>query len=332
MCQVKVMIEQNQNQARQVLIDNPVLTRTLFQAQIMLGMVHPPKVMPNIQNVASQAEPTQATKPEPEPKPKAPVPALPPQPPSSSVSSLNLQPHHVPAHSNPLSQQLPSLQQQNISAAPPSPSFPPQFNLPHFAVPPVPPGGNYNQPPLQLPLSQQPRMQVPAMQQHLSNQMMMMMPSSGIGFQPSSVSGPGMPPRPTFLSSGMSSSSFPQGQPPLPNQPPPHQIYQGGGSHMNVEYGLHSGMHMPSDRLGPWGAAGHPEMPSSGRPQMPGPPPFMSNQIGQPLAGQTSRPPSLTHEMQKTLLEQVRGLTPEQINMLPPDQRQQVLQLQDMLR
>lgn len=155
--------------------------------------------MPNIQQVASQPEPTQATKPEPEPKPKAPAPALPPQPPSSSLS-LNLQPHPVPAHSNPLNQPPPSLQQQNISAAPPSPSFPPQFNLPsHFPAPPVAPGGNFNQPPLQPPMSQQPRMQVPAIQQHFSNQMMMMMPNSGIGFQPSAVSGPGMPPRSTFL-------------------------------------------------------------------------------------------------------------------------------------
>lgn len=61
---------------------------------------------------------------------------------------------------------------------------------------------------------------------------------------------------------------------------------------MNMEYGLHSGMPMPSDRPGPWGAAGHPEMPSSARPQIPGPPPFMSNQIGQPMAGQ-ARPQSV---------------------------------------
>ncbi|KAA8542709.1 hypothetical protein F0562_023792 [Nyssa sinensis] len=49
MSQMKTLIEQNQQQARQILIQNPQLTRALFQAQIMLGMVQPPQVMPNIQ-------------------------------------------------------------------------------------------------------------------------------------------------------------------------------------------------------------------------------------------------------------------------------------------
>ncbi|THG13629.1 hypothetical protein TEA_024065 [Camellia sinensis var. sinensis] len=38
MCQMKTLIEQNQQQARQILIQNPLLTKALFQAQIMLGM------------------------------------------------------------------------------------------------------------------------------------------------------------------------------------------------------------------------------------------------------------------------------------------------------
>lgn len=40
----------------------------------------------------------------------------------------------------------------------------------------------------------------------------------------------------------------------------------------------------------------------------------------------------LTPEMEKALLQQVMSLTPEQINLLPPEQRNQVLQLQEMLR
>lgn len=40
----------------------------------------------------------------------------------------------------------------------------------------------------------------------------------------------------------------------------------------------------------------------------------------------------LTPEMEKALLQQVMSLTPEQINLLPPEQRNQVLQLQQMLR
>jgi len=40
----------------------------------------------------------------------------------------------------------------------------------------------------------------------------------------------------------------------------------------------------------------------------------------------------LTPELESALLQQVMSLTPEQINSLPPDQQQQVLQLQQMLR
>uniref|UniRef100_A0A7N0TTZ6 Cleavage stimulation factor subunit 2 hinge domain-containing protein n=1 Tax=Kalanchoe fedtschenkoi TaxID=63787 RepID=A0A7N0TTZ6_KALFE len=55
MCQMKQLIEQNQQQARQILVQNPLLTRALFQAQIMLGMLQPPQVVPsNHQPAASQ--------------------------------------------------------------------------------------------------------------------------------------------------------------------------------------------------------------------------------------------------------------------------------------
>lgn len=40
----------------------------------------------------------------------------------------------------------------------------------------------------------------------------------------------------------------------------------------------------------------------------------------------------LTPEEEKALLQQVMSLTQEQINLLPPDQRNQVLQLRQMLR
>ncbi|KAH9326160.1 hypothetical protein KI387_006338, partial [Taxus chinensis] len=49
-----VLIEQNQQQARQILVSNPMLTKSLFQAQIILDMVRPPQVMPNIQQSFTQ--------------------------------------------------------------------------------------------------------------------------------------------------------------------------------------------------------------------------------------------------------------------------------------
>ncbi|KAJ6887595.1 cleavage stimulating factor 64-like [Populus alba x Populus x berolinensis] len=54
MFQMKTLIEQNKQQAKEILIQNPLLTKALFQAQIMLGMVQPPQAIPNIQPAASQ--------------------------------------------------------------------------------------------------------------------------------------------------------------------------------------------------------------------------------------------------------------------------------------
>lgn len=42
MSQMKLLISHNRSQARQILLANPQLTKALFQAQIMLGMVNNP--------------------------------------------------------------------------------------------------------------------------------------------------------------------------------------------------------------------------------------------------------------------------------------------------
>lgn len=42
MSQMKALIQQNQQQARQILVQYPQLTKGLFQAQIMLNMLKPP--------------------------------------------------------------------------------------------------------------------------------------------------------------------------------------------------------------------------------------------------------------------------------------------------
>ena len=46
MNQVKMLIQQNHQDARQILIKNPQLTKALFQAQIVLGMVKAPPAQP----------------------------------------------------------------------------------------------------------------------------------------------------------------------------------------------------------------------------------------------------------------------------------------------
>ncbi|KAL6319293.1 hypothetical protein AAG906_013967 [Vitis piasezkii] len=42
MAEMKALTDQNPQQVRQILAQNPALARSLFQAQIMLGMLQPP--------------------------------------------------------------------------------------------------------------------------------------------------------------------------------------------------------------------------------------------------------------------------------------------------
>nr|GMD34012.1 uncharacterized protein LOC109167854 [Ipomoea batatas] len=54
MCEMKKLMEQNEEQARQILIENPTLARDLFHAQKMLGMVQPTPPSPS--HIAELAE------------------------------------------------------------------------------------------------------------------------------------------------------------------------------------------------------------------------------------------------------------------------------------
>ncbi|CAL9129431.1 unnamed protein product [Musa acuminata var. zebrina] len=380
LCQMKALIEQNQQEARQILIDNPLLTRALFQAQIMLGMVQSPNVMSNTQQSWQQPQPSQVGQPQivhslqtvpakvgeqSEPgssqsllsarqqhpiQPSISLPLAsgssqsllsarqqhPTQPsisvPPASVPPLTFQSKAMPL---PLSEpqtkgflnlQVPSVtpiqssQIQNISQ--PNPAAPHYSNLPsHMPMISVHPQqtlqnpGLFNQL-LQPPLPLQPRqvaMQPFALQFHPQ------MPHS-LGLQPSSLPQQLLS-QPLFHSGITPPSSFPQGQAPLPSQPPQH-LYQVGSSHVGTDYGTQVSTSMQKDRGAPWVLGS----------QLPGLPPMISGQMVTGTSGQPPRAPPLTPEMEKALLQQVMGLTPEQINLLPPEQRNQVLQLREMLK
>ncbi|KAC9774266.1 hypothetical protein R6Q59_007263 [Mikania micrantha] len=317
MSQMKTLIEQNQDQARQILIQNPLLTKALFQAQIMLGMLQPPQEIPNIQSAGSQI-PQQPTPPAQQPTGQITTSA---SMPSSSVSPSNpplpshlLQPSrsHISAQSAP---SMPSPQSLNVASLPlhystqppPSviqPTMPPASTAPlqqplHISnMPPVP---------LQPPLPSQPR--PPSMPVFPHHNYPHMGPSGGFQHQ-------GAPQlhhsQPMFHSGS---------RPPLPNQQASQSLYQGGGSHVGMEF---SQMGIQPERGSNWISE------NSAATQLPGGPPFHMTSV----ASQPPRPPttSLTADMEKALLQQVMSLTPEQINLLPPDQRNQVLQLQQMLR
>ncbi|PKA63528.1 hypothetical protein AXF42_Ash005423 [Apostasia shenzhenica] len=377
MSQMKVLIDQNQKQARQILIDNPLLTRALFQAQIMLGMVQPPQVMPKVQHqILPQPQPAQvgpkpmiqATQPLPtqvgiqgqknslqpsvpirqqqqqkQPQQKQPQPISS----SSSVPPVNFPPQpmisapqHLPQQSKgffgaqigPPSQ---SSQMHNIHLPPtPHPHFPvlplhipmvssqaqPSLQNPgmfhHPLHPPL-------QPHLQPPLPQQPRPPI----QHFSHQLPSQMPHN-LGFPPSSAPQQLLG-QPLFHSGNMlPPSSFPQGQLPLPSQPPLQQLYQ-GGSQLAPDYRAQAGTSMQGER-GPW-IPGLADKPATGA-KLPGQPPMPLGQMTPGPVGQPPRLPLLSPEMEKAVLQQVLSLTPEQINLLPPEQRSQVIEIQEILR
>ncbi|RZC61220.1 hypothetical protein C5167_022979 [Papaver somniferum] len=358
MSQMKTLIEQNQQQARQILVENPALTKALFQAQIMLGMVKPPNVMPSIQQTMSQP-------------PKQPVQSSQQLNPSVSQShhdQLSASQNHIPARKQQPNQSFPlppvsiqtmpahshSMLQQpkghpsgqmtsmsfpshmhNMTSGPPHqlPSLQPQ-QAPTISSQPQQTlhtsGISHLHPQPQPPLPSQPR--PPSMQpyQHQGYSQM----GSHMGYQPTGVSQPHLS-QPSYNSgnkpSGSIGSSFPQGQPPLPSHPPPQSLYQGGGSmHLGPDYGGQAGSSMQVDNRPPsWMPPGLQDN-SAGGLQLPGPP--MTG--GQTQMGNQAppRPPNLTADMEKALLQQVMSLSQEQINLLPPEQRHQVLQLQQMLR
>lgn len=361
MSQMKSLIEQNQHQARQILIQNPLLTRALFQAQIMLGMVKPPQPvpLPSTQPQAPQqpSQPVQQTNANvvhstpsqvglQENVTQAPIPVRkqPQSQPPMAMSSAPMQGFHsqpVPSqpveqprgHMNPQATQLPHQQASQVSNMPSLPlhsgSQPPSVHQP--PMPPLP--GHLQQPmqtggvthhTLQPPLPPQPRPPIHAQYQppmgsnmNFPNAGISQMPHSQPMFHPSSRPG-GMGP------------SFHQGQPPLPNQPPHQPLYQMGGSHLGTDFNNQGGNTAQMERGSPWPPVSRE---NTGGPQLSGPLPLGPGQGQQmPLGNQPPRPPPLAPEVEQALLQQVMSLTQEQINLLPSEQRQQVLQLQQMLR
>ncbi|XP_073303989.1 cleavage stimulating factor 64 [Primulina huaijiensis] len=365
MSQMKALIEQNHHQARQILIQNPALTRALFQAQIMLGMVQPPQTAPTVSPSASQnsqqpIKPTQqsnnqvssfpvdqnqarkqqsiqnvASKPQSQSIPPNVQPQLPP---SQSLPSIQKPKGQLGPRSTPLSvpqsSQGPNPTQLPQHTAPPPPSLH-QSSMPMSSIPiqsqqpqPLQNTGSQYLPlqlPQQPPLPPQPRPQIQPFSHQVHAQM-----GPNLGFQhPGGHTGQHMHhSQPMFHPGTVPPAglgpSFLQGQPPLPNQPLPPSLYQAGGPHLGMEFNQ-VGSSSQVDRGPNW----RPGIPEAKGPHFPGPP-LVASPMG-PMS-QPPRPPSLTPEMEKALLQQVMSLTPEQISMLPADQRNQVLQLQQMLR
>ncbi|KAF2931609.1 cleavage stimulating factor 64 [Oryza sativa Japonica Group] len=359
MSQMKVMIDHDQERVRRMLVDNPDVTRALFRAQVVLGMVKAPKTAQSsdkAQPAAVQATPSSSVKPTVQDHSSFPQPQLPSsqqniQPsgpfssgPSNPASSLDLpamsanpqqsaQAKGYPIHQMPPTSTTQTSQHQSAT-------LPPHVSSQYSNIPshmpivhsqpqqPLQNPGMFNQQ-LQPPLPQLPR---PPNMQPFVHQMHPQVPSS---FGLSHTNAPQhMLQQSMFHPGGNPQTSFLTGQPPLPNQPPPlpnqppPQLYQ-GSSHAASHYNSQS---MQMDRSTPWGR-GNAEASSAGT-HFPGHLPGLPGQMTQGIGGiHSARPEApLTPEMEKMLVQQVLSMSPDQINMLPPEQRQQVLQLRDMLR
>lgn len=357
MSQMKTLIEQNQDQARQILIQNPLLTKALFQAQIMLGMLQPPQEIPNIQPAGSQ-HPQKPTPPAQQPNAQAtPLPgqsslrdptSAPTQQnqankpmPSSSISPLNpsLPSHLGRSHLNAQTAPIPSPQSSQLSNMA---ALPPHYSsqAPSALQPSMPAAttslqqplhiSNMSHLPLQPPLPSQPR--PPSMPTFPHQNYSHMGPNAGFQHP---VAPQMHHSQPMFHSGSRPPTSmgppFSQGQPLLPNQQLSQALYQGGGSHVGMDFNQ-MGIPSQAERGSNWMPPGLSENAATAAgAQLPGPsPPFLPGHMGS--GSQPPRPASLTADMEKALLQQVMSLTPEQINLLPPEQRNQVLQLQQMLR
>ncbi|KAK6925258.1 Cleavage stimulation factor subunit 2, hinge domain [Dillenia turbinata] len=373
MSQMKALLEQNQQQARQILVQNPLLTKALFQAQIILGMVQPPQVIPSIQPATSQQsqqslQPVQqpniqVTRASPVPgqvglqeqsnSSQMPVRKQHQYQPVNSISTSSVPTGNLPIQSLP-SHSLPSMQQPmghlhaQVTPMPPpqpsqvlstlSPSLQSTSQPPALQSPMLPTSSQLQQPlqtpgfphvPLQPPLPPQPRphsMSVFPHQLHSQN-------APSVGFQQSNAP-PMHPSQQPIFHSGVKPPAnmgppFPMGQPPLPSQPPPQSLYQAGAPHMGTDFNNQLGTSMQGERGSAWIPGPQDNTTAA---QLPGPSQLVPGQNIGP-GNQPARPPQqLTPEMEKALLQQVMSLTPEQINRLPPEQRNQVLQLQQMLR
>lgn len=360
MCQMKTLIEQNKQQARQILIQNPALTKALFQAQIMLGMVQSPQASPAISSPISQnPQPSAMSNQQTNTQASVPVSAqigqnqirkqhlnqpMASNPPSQPPPHLNPQPKPMPAHplqptqqpkghlgaqstpmSTPQSSQVPSLSQlpQHTAPQPPSLHQLPMPSLSTQSQQPLPNTGSQYFP-LQPPLPSQPRLPMQGFPHQVQAQM-----GPNSGFQ--HPSGPQMHHSQHMFHSGSKppagmGPSFPQGQLPLPNQPLSQSVYQAGSPHLGMDFNQ-IGSSKQTDRGSNW----MPGVPENMMGQLSVPQPAFAGQAGPSnLLPRSSA--ALTPELEKALLQQVMSLTPEQIHMLPADQRNQVLQLQQMLR
>ncbi|KAJ9146049.1 hypothetical protein P3X46_028364 [Hevea brasiliensis] len=368
MLELKVMATQNKEQARQLLLARPQLPKALFQAQIMLGMVTPQVLqMPNIRQPPGQPalhslQDTQQVK-------QSSIQTLPGLPPLAQRSHAGLvskiqegQFSAVPQNSllqNQFSASSQPMQPRTQIPQHASSNVPQQVSLPgQPGVPPLPPVHSSIRPQIQMANSSSLNKQIPPSLLKHSGQRVgtasfrhtsqMVLPNASI--QSSVVSHPSpsdaaFQPGPP-ISSGIS-DAIGNGIGRSMHAPDATALVRRSNAYLNMQTNvvndskepithpskllkLNDGRSMSSSS-GPLGVSNatvsgpSQAFPVSSVPADPLPKP-------EELQNSEKQVPQLPPDVESALLQQVLNLTPEQLNSLPLEQRQQVIQLQQALR
>ncbi|XP_073058424.1 cleavage stimulating factor 64-like isoform X2 [Primulina eburnea] len=304
MAELKAMATQNKEQARQVLLAIPNLPKALFQAQIMLGMVSP-EMMPNIRQILAQSM-------QPLVQSGQTLPGLPPLPQNKPQFGL-----------------LPDSRESQMSASAPKlyaplTLVPTQSQIQHSQL-------MQNQIPHQAQLLVQSGVSsLPSVRPQLSGglpvtrQINVPISSSLTQQAQPSMSRQSI----SSTSSGMLENKDQKGlalsslgkvrivntnQDQVIRAPKLVKVSDGRGTTLSEDTSMHTQVSAASQKFVPSG-----------------------KQISQAEESSKSEKQAskmqLPHDVDSALLDQVLNLTPEQLSSLPPDQQQQVIQLQKMLR
>ncbi|CAH9062641.1 unnamed protein product [Cuscuta epithymum] len=325
---MKAIATRNKEHARQLLHTIPNLPKAIFQAQLMLGLVSPQMLqVPNIRQ--SSVPPPQSVLPDNHHNQQLAIQMLPGAAPPLHSSHVphpqltennNLLHGRLPAHSGVHS--ISTIHAQgNLTA------------IPHIQ-------GDAS--------SLKPQMRHPLLPTHPANIVFTSQPAApNAAFQPSSLARP--PPTEKGFQPGSSVLSA------IPDNinKRPLDTQSGNSSAWLKKPIQNSGFPeragMPNDSMD---AMNHPSKLSKlndGRSSYPSGESNVDNLVTRPSriasvsgkhisrteeasSSERHAPLQLTPDVESTLLQQVMSLTPEQLSSLPPDQREQVLQLQQMLR
>ncbi|CAO2147963.1 unnamed protein product [Urochloa humidicola] len=306
MAELKALTTQNKELSKKLLQGIPQLPKVLFQAQIMLGMVTPQMMqMAKNQQPSSSLAQSSSHLNEPFPQPDAMIPVV------SRASSL---PANIPPNPTVLHEQAATLHNfPQYSSQPPVKMFPHghQSGLTtHPAMLSQPLGGSSSvptQPPVAS-VGLMSQIQAPVMPQH---------------------------PRPPVMPTGVQQVALTHPHLPQVAAAPetlPNEIRMADQAGRLVEFAHPSKLRKLED------GTSVPGMVNSSHPFYAAPP--LAGGLSGPPGSYSAAPVSsqqpgneaqLTPDVESALLQQVLQLTPEQLSSLPPEQQQQVIELQKML-